>query len=81
VIRAARREGWQVEYPAWSNGFPQSVRLQSTQPGAMVDLTASISQIETNKDLEAAAFTVSVAPGIESITLDDLRNNGPLGAR
>src|SRR5258705_8933790 len=32
TLRAARRDGWQIEYPSWSGNFPQIVRLQSTQP-------------------------------------------------
>ena len=78
-IRAARRAGWRIEYPAWSDGLPQSVRLQSDQPGPMVDLTATLSQVETNKNLEGAAFTVNVPQGAEPITLDELRDSGPLG--
>ena len=78
-LRAARRAGWQIEYPQWSGDFPQSVRLQSLAPDAMVDLTAALSQIETNKDLEDAAFRVNVPAGADSITLDELRDAGPLG--
>ena len=81
TLRAARRAGWQIEYPAWSGGFPQTVRLQATQPALMVDLTVGLSQIETNKDLEDAAFNVNVPRDAEAITLDELRENGPLGAR
>ena len=73
VLRAAKRDGWQIEYPAWSGNFPQTVRLQSTQPNVNVDLTATLSQVETNKDLEEAAFAVTVPPGAAPITLDDLR--------
>ena len=81
TLRAARRAGWQIEYPAWSGGFPQTVRLQSVQPALMVDLTVGLSQIETNKDLEDAAFNVTVPRDAEPITLDELRESGPLGAR
>ena len=79
TLRAATRAGWQIEYPAWSADFPQSVRLQSSQPDVNVDLTAALSQIETNKDLEDAAFTVNVPPGADPIMLDELRDSGPLG--
>ncbi|HYS25703.1 MAG TPA: hypothetical protein VEP46_08885 [Vicinamibacterales bacterium] len=79
TLRAATRAGWQIEYPAWSADFPQSVRLQSSQPDVNVDLTAALSQIEINKDLEDAAFTVNVPPGADPITLDELRDSGPLG--
>jgi hypothetical protein len=44
-----------------------------------VDLTAALSQIETNKDLEDAAFNVTVPPGADPISLDELRAAGPLG--
>jgi hypothetical protein len=81
TLRGARRAGWQIEYPAWSGGFPQTVRLQSDQPALMVDLTVSLSQIETNKDLDDVAFTVNVPRDAEPITLDELRESGPLGAR
>ncbi len=77
-IRAARREGWQIEYPAWMGRFPQSVRLQSDRPGLNVDLTATLSQVESNVDIEPAAFTVNVPPGAQSLTLDELRAAGPL---
>jgi hypothetical protein len=74
TVRAAKRDGWQIEYPSWSGSFPQQVRIQSTRPNVNVDLIASLSQIETNKDLEDAAFDVNVPGDAEPITLDDLRN-------
>jgi hypothetical protein len=80
-LRAARRSGWQIEYPAWSGVFPQSVRLQSEDPALMVDLTAALSQVETNTAIDASAFTVNVPNGAEPITLDELRASGPLGEK
>ena len=80
TLRAATRAGWRIEYPSWSGGFPQTVRLQSTQTDVNVDLTATLSQIETNKDLEGAAFTVDIPSDADPITLDDLRASGPLGS-
>ena len=43
-----------------------------------VDLSASVSQIETNVDLDAAAFDVVVPADARAMTLDELRNAGPL---
>ena len=77
-VRAARRDGWQVEYPAWPGAFPQSMRLRSGSPALDVDLTATISQLEANVDLEASAFTVDVPPGAEPLTIEELRAAGPL---
>ena len=81
TVRAARRAGWQIEYPAWSGSFPQLVRLQSDEAALMVDVSVALSQIEANKDLEDAAFAVNVPRDADPITLDELRESGPLGAR
>jgi hypothetical protein len=76
--RAARRPGWQIEYVSWQAGFPREVRLQSVDPAIDVDLAATVSQLETNVPLDAAAFAVSVPPGAIELTLDELRDAGPL---
>jgi outer membrane lipoprotein-sorting protein len=76
-VRAARRDGWQIEYAAWQGAFPGSVRLVSTRE-PRVDVTAQISQFETNVDLDAAAFAVQVPADTAPITLDELRAAGPL---
>jgi outer membrane biogenesis lipoprotein LolB len=77
-MRAARIEGWQLEYPAWQGRFPQTVRLQSDRPGVNVNLTATLSQVESNVDVDPAAFTVRVPDTARSLTLDELRAAGPL---
>lgn len=80
-LRAARRAGWQLEYPAWQGMFPQTVRLRADAPAADVDLTATVSQLETNIDVDAAAFTVTVPPGAQELTIEELRRNGPLSGQ
>jgi hypothetical protein len=78
-LRVARRSGWRIDYPAWQGQFPASVRLLSDMQPVSVDLTATISQLETNIDLEAAELAaVKVPPGATELTLDELRRAGPL---
>ena len=77
-LRGARRGDWDIEYPEWRATLPQAVRLRSRVPGPSVDLTAALSQVERNTDLDAAAFDVTVPPGAMPITLDELRDAGPL---
>lgn len=77
--RAASRSGWQIEYPTWQGTFPQVVRLRSTDPRVAVDMTATVSQVETNVTVDPAAFTVNVPPDTRELTLAELRANGPLG--
>lgn len=76
-LRAARRGAWQVEYTMGGGTLPASVALRSDAP-VRVDLTASLSQVESNVDLDAAAFAVSVPRDAEPLSLDALRANGPL---
>ena len=79
--RAARRPGWQIEYPVWQASFPGAVRLRSLDPTIPVDLTAQVSQLETNVSVDPAAFTVAVPEGILSMTIEELREAGPLRAQ
>jgi len=76
--RAARRSGWQVEYSEWQAGFPRTVRLRSDAQSVDVDLSAGLSQIETNVDLPADAWTVMVPADARALTLEALRQAGPL---
>ena len=76
--RAARRPGWQIEYPRWQGAFPETVRLRSTDPNVNVDLSAAVSQLEANIAVDPAAFTVAVPDETLSLTLEELRDAGPL---
>lgn len=77
-LRAARRSGWQIEYPAWGGRFPAAVRLRSDARNVPVDMTASVSQIETNVDIQPAAFEVAVPRDARELTLRELQIAGPL---
>jgi hypothetical protein len=77
-LRAARRAGWQIEYSQWQGAFPKAVRLRSDAQSVDVDLTATVSQLESNVDLDQAAFAVDVPAGASNITLEELRAAGPL---
>ena len=77
-VRAATRPGWDIEYPAWRGDFPETVRLRSRDQRVGVDLAAGISQVEANVALAPVAFTVDVPDRATPMTLDELRNGGPL---
>ena len=76
VLRVARSFDWQFEYTAWQGTFPQTVRLRADD--GSVELTVTLSQIETNLPIDAAAFTVDVPPGTRELTVAELRQAGPL---
>ena len=76
--RAATRQGWDVEYANWQGDFPRTVVLRSMTSGVDVELSAAVSQLEANVPLDAAAFAVTVPPGTKPLTLEELRDAGPL---
>jgi hypothetical protein len=80
-LRAAQRDGWQLEYTMGQTQFPASVRLTSDSQNVPVDLTTGISDLEANIDLDAAAFDIDVPPDAKPLTLAELRESGPLRAR
>ena len=75
--RAATRQGWDVQYSAWQGEFPRGVVLRS-MAGLDVELAATVSQLEANVPLEPSAFTVTVPPGTAPLSLQELRDAGPL---
>lgn len=77
-LRAARRDGWQLEYTMAQSRFPTSVRLTSDSQKVPVDLSTGISELEANVDLEPAAFRVDVPSDAKPLTLEELRESGPL---
>lgn len=80
-LRAAQRDGWQLEYTMGQTQFPASVRLTSDSQKVPVDLTTGISELEANVDLDAATFRIDVPADAKPLTLDELRESGPLRAR
>lgn len=80
-LRAARRNEWQLEYTMGQSRFPASVRLTTDSQKVPVDLTAGISDLEANVDLSAEAFRINVPTDATPLTLDELRDSGPLRAR
>jgi hypothetical protein len=79
-VRAARRPDVQVEYSEWPDDatFPHRVDLHADAP-VRVDLRATLSQIETNRTLESdRIFSVTVPPGTDTMTVEELRADGPL---
>jgi hypothetical protein len=79
-LRVARRDDWLIEYLAWQGAFPRSIRL-SSDGWAGVEMTATISQLEANTDIDPAAFVTPVPPEARPLTLAELREAGLLGAQ
>jgi hypothetical protein len=77
-LRAARRGEWLIEYPAWQGSFPSTVRLRTDDASVPVDLSATVSQLETNVEIDSTAFAIIVPESATPVSLDQLRQSGPL---
>ena len=77
-LRAAKRDRWQFEYTPGTGPLPQSVRLISTNPDVRVGLTATLSQVETNQGIDPKAFEVEEPKNVTPMTIEELRQAGPL---
>ena len=77
---AVERSGLRVVFEQWSANQPGRIRLQSTESGgaSAFDLSLRLSQVERNVDLPANAFTVDVPDDTLPITLEELRQAGPM---
>lgn len=78
-LLGGRLSAWDILYDVVENGLPRVVRLQS-RPSASpaVSLRVTLSQIEANVDLDAAAFSVDVPDRAEPLTMDELRGTTAL---
>ncbi|MEI6668987.1 MAG: hypothetical protein WCP29_12580 [Acidobacteriota bacterium] len=69
---------WRVGYEEFAAGFPARVRVD--QPPDL-DVTFRVSQLEANVAIDPAAFDLRVPAGAVPLSLDQLRQMGPLADR
>ena len=75
-----QQPAWRAEYSLFENNLPRAVRLVS-EPAGRFDLQLDLSQIELNVPLGAEAFRLQQKTPADPITLDELRQSGPLGEK
>lgn len=82
---AGRYRGLEIAYPQFAGERPAQITIRSA-PGAAasnaadVRLTVSLSQVEVNGDLPRNELVaIKIRPGLQPITLQELRDAGPLG--
>lgn len=78
-VAGARLPGVTITYDELGATWPARVTLRTDDGTSEVRL--AVSQIETNVDLAPEAFRVDVPPDAEPLTLQELRDAGPLGDR
>ena len=75
---AAMARGVDVRYADFIDGRPSTIRLRTTH-SPPTDLTIRLSQVDVDQPLDAAVFEVEVPAGATPMTLQELREAGPLG--
>ncbi|MCX6538065.1 MAG: hypothetical protein NT151_03900 [Acidobacteria bacterium] len=69
---------WTVAYDEFAAGFPGRVRVSQA---STTDVTFRVSQIEANVAIDPAAFSLTVPADAVPMSLDELRQMGPLADR
>jgi len=85
-VVAAERRAWHVEFGAFltlaSGEIPSLIRLTSPAAAASpFDLKLSLSQVEVNVTLKPQTFTVQTPKSAQPITIEELRQSGPLAQK
>jgi hypothetical protein len=89
VFLESLAQGWQtragyfddlaVEYHAYRDRLPRELTVHSTRSGGpVIRLDLAVRDVVTNGDIAEAAFRVALPPGAAAISLDELREAGPL---
>jgi hypothetical protein len=74
---------WSVSYAAFASGFPGAVTIRQEAGSGEPEtaLTFQVSQLETNVPIDPRAFEIIVPQDSQPLTLDELRQSGPLADR
>jgi len=83
LVATIRRNAWRAEYSMFENGLPRVVHIVS-QPAGKFDLQLDLSQVELNVALGPDAFRLPqtrASEPVNPISLDELRQSGPLGEK
>ncbi|MEW5984386.1 MAG: hypothetical protein AB1806_18690 [Acidobacteriota bacterium] len=84
-VSRSDRGSWAVEYTAVVAGLPRAILFSSgeadSKGGIAATLSLTLSQLETNVPIAPSAFTLGVPPGTLPLSLEELRQMGPLADR
>jgi hypothetical protein len=80
VVHQRAGEAWRAEYRDFAGGGPRTIHLTSA-PSPRFDLQLKLSDVETNVPLGAGTFRVQIPAGTAPLTVEELRNGGPLADR
>ncbi|MBM3771425.1 MAG: hypothetical protein FJW27_09100 [Acidimicrobiia bacterium] len=71
--------GWRADYADFQGDLPRTIRLTSADDARRFDLHLRLSQVEVNPTLGTEVFALRVPPTLSPISLEELRQAGPMG--
>jgi hypothetical protein len=77
-IVAIERPALRVDYSQVAGAQPGTIHLRDPAPAPRFDLSLAMSQVEINVEIPKEAFVVKVPDDAAPMTLDDLRQAGPI---
>lgn len=80
LYRAPGEGAWRAEYRDFQGNLPRTLRLISSD-AKRFDLRLALSQVGVNAPLDPATLQVQVPPGVGPLTIEQLREAGPLADR
>jgi outer membrane biogenesis lipoprotein LolB len=80
VYRPKDGPEWRAEYRDFTNGLPRTIHFVSADRERF-DLRLALADVEVNQPIPVEAFSVRIPASAAPITLDELRDAGPLGDR
>jgi hypothetical protein len=80
-VRGARTPAFTLTYDAFEGRRPSRVTIRTEGSGYTAEVRLAISGIEENVALGPEAFEVDVRPDVLPLSLEELRDAGPLGER
>jgi hypothetical protein len=80
-VRGARTPEFTLTYDAFGPRYPTRVTIRTETAGTAAEVRLAVADIDVNVALGPEAFEVDIRPGLFPLSLEELRDAGPLGER
>ena len=80
-MRAGSRRTLRIEYEGDGPGLPTAVRVTAAGDAPASDIRLALSQVDVNGALGPEVFRVKIPSDAQPISLDELRQAGPMGEK
>lgn len=78
-VRGARTPAFTLTYEAFGPRYPSRATIRTESAGRAAEVRLAIEDVAANVPLGSEAFEVEIRPGTLPLSLEELRDAGPLG--